>query len=379
MVFLFEFSPILNGFQGKAALNFRARKPLNNRISYYFYRMNIDVAKAIKELLFEHNTVILPGLGGFISTPVASAVDYVQGSVQPPSRKLEFNTNLVINDGVLVHHIQQSNVVTAQEATVAIESYVAGINESLEAREIVDLPEIGRLYKDYEQKIRFMPDNTNFELNSFGLPTVKFNPIVRKKTSETTAPTSSKSSPVIKSTTGQGSVQHSDNWAERILPTLIILAAILLALSLFMWLKGCDEDPSNVPQERVNVKPKVEVEEGISENDNSDPSGNDGLSENTPSIDTDHGEIVPKKEENKKEETPVVSSTFIVIHSFGSWENAQKFANDLEKAGYTSVTKRRGGLHRVGVEVSSSQQAEIDDLIAQLGKKFKATPVAVDY
>ncbi|MEZ4957772.1 MAG: SPOR domain-containing protein [Saprospiraceae bacterium] len=347
--------------------------------------MNIDVVKAIKELLFEHNTVILPGLGGFISTPVASAVDYVQGAVQPPSRKLEFNTNLVIDDGVLVHHVQQSNVVTAQEAKIAIENYVAGINESLEAREIVDLPEIGRLYKDYEQKIRFMPDSTNFELNSFGLPTVKFNPIVRNKNTETTAPENPKSLPIFNKPTSVAKPQTTGiSWAERVLPTLIILAAILLALSLFMWLKGCGDEPADVPQERVNVKPKVEVEKEIPENDDSGLTNIDDQNENTPSVGSDPTDEQPtdeqpKEEEKKIEAPPAAASIFIVIHSFGSWENAQKFARDLEKAGYIAVTKRKGGLHRVGVEVPTSRQAEIDNLIAVLGKKFKATPVAVDY
>lgn len=342
--------------------------------------MNIDVAKAIKELLFEHNTVILPGLGGFVSNPVASAVDYVQGSVQPPSRKLEFNTNLVINDGVLVHHIQQSNVVTSKEATVAIENYVAGINESLEAREIVDLPEIGRLYKDYEQKIRFMPDSTNFELDSFGLPTVKFNPIVRKKNTDSTASTSTKPAPIVNKTIGSAKPLPSDaNWAERILPTLIILAAILLALSLFMWLKGCGDDPADVPQERVNVKPKVEVEEVVPEKENSSIANLDDPIENTASLDSKPIEKEAKDKKEKTVESPATSSIFVVVHSFGNWENAQKFANDLEKAGYIAVTKRKGGLHRVGVEVPSSRQEEIDSLIAELGKKFKSTPVAVDY
>ena len=86
--------------------------------------MNIDVAKAIKELLYTNEAVILPGLGGFTGSPVSAVVDYVQGSVQPPSRKLEFNPNLVINDGILVNHIQKSEVITAQEATVAIDNYV---------------------------------------------------------------------------------------------------------------------------------------------------------------------------------------------------------------------------------------------------------------
>ncbi len=344
--------------------------------------MNIDVSKAIKELLFERNEVILPGLGGFISTPMPAAVDYVQGSVQPPATKLEFNTNLVINDGVLVNFIQENNVVTSQEATQAIDNFVAGIKEALEAREIVDLPEIGRLYKDYEHKIRFMPDSTNFALESFGLPTVKFNPIVRQKNTVSAAPATAK--PTGQTATGPTKQRPSleaaaGSWAEKILPTLIVLAAILLALSLFLWLKGCGDQPAQVPQERVNVKPKPDVADN-------EPAVKDDLAAtdgDRAGLDAGTNALPPENKspvEEKVEVEPLPGKKiFIVIHSFGQLDNAKKFARDLEKAGYLATTKKRDNLHRVGVEIPASRSNEVESVLKELSEKFKATPVVVDY
>ena len=349
--------------------------------------MNIDVAKAIKELLFDHEAVILPGLGGFTSTPIASAVDYVQGTVQPPTRKLEFNTNLIINDGVLVHHIQQGEVVTAQDAILSIENYVEIIKEALDQREIVDIPHVGRLYKDYEQKIRFMPDGSNFEVESFGLPSVKFSPVVRHKTpTETVAPPFATIKNKTKDTFKPAATDGS-SWAEKVLPTLIILAAVLLAVSLFVWLRGCSSSPQGeVPQERVNVKPNQENLAKTEENATADlgnademESGNNGIV--NPPTDEQKNETT---QENKAEQqdvtpTPATKHIFIVVHSFGSKDNARKFAQDLKRSGFEPTTKLHGGLNRVGVEVSTARENEIESLIQELGSKFKSTPVVVDY
>ncbi|MEO1261012.1 MAG: hypothetical protein AAFZ15_19585 [Bacteroidota bacterium] len=359
--------------------------------------MNIDVAKAIKELLFTNDAVILPGLGGFTSSPVSAVVDYVQGSVQPPSKKLEFNPNLVINDGILVNHIQSSEVITAQEATVAIDNYVAGIKESLEQREIVDIPEVGRLYKDYEQKVRFMPDNTNFEIGSFGLPPVQFNPIVRQKNqgnAETTPVRKARpSDPLPVSPI----VVEDKGWAEKALPWLIAVAAVLLAFSLFMWLNdSTSEQQADVPQARVNVKPTQEntasesgsdtntdniMTEDETTNTNQDQAGShqNDTEEDTPgrpSNSTTPDESINSIPPSSQNE---VKNIFVVIHSFGSANNARKFARELENAGYTPTTKERGGLKRVGVEVPETRANEIDELIKELGRKFKSSPVAVDY
>ena len=351
--------------------------------------MNIDVAKAIKELLYQHDAVILPGLGGFTSTPVTAVVDYVQGTVQPPARKVEFNTNLVINDGILVNHIQKTELVTAQEATVAIEEYVAGIKEALEQREIIDIPQVGRLYKDYEKKIRFIPEGTNFEVGSYGLPPVKFNPVRRKKQASGKGsqsktiphPAAAANTPTMAKPTPPPS-----GWAEKALPWLIVAAAILLAFSLFLWLRDGDSQPpqAGLPQERVNIKPGTEAPPPSTTDDpaNSEMESDPGIAE-TPAP-ADSPPPSDKPAENTEEQThnaPTATNDnfFVVIHSFGSPKNAKRFARQLKRAGYTPVTKMYRGLHRVGVEVPASGQNELDDLLQTLGKKFNSTPVVVDY
>ncbi|HFA49604.1 MAG TPA: hypothetical protein ENJ95_11380 [Bacteroidetes bacterium] len=359
--------------------------------------MNIDFGKAIKELLYQHDAVILPGLGGFVSEPAAAVVDYVQSTVQPPSKKLDFNPNLVINDGVLVNYIQKTEVVTAKEAQEAIEAFTKNILDSLEKREIVDLPGLGRLYKDYEQKIRFMPEGANFNVDSFGLPAVSFKPIARKKTASQT----STAATAAATATTLSTTKKKNHWAEKLLPWLIILAAVLLAFSLYVYFRGGDNagQRAEVPQERVNVKPSQETETADIPHpaDDQESSDNSATDPSTPIIEdeTDSGTSTPDETEptstfdDQNGGLPTDSDTatsggtaktiFIVVHSFGSRSNARKFVRTLERNGYEATSKKHGGLYRVGVEIPYRRQSAVDAMIKELGAKFKSKPVAVDY
>ena len=59
----------------------------------------------IQELLYEHNSVIIPSFGGFTAGYKPASIDHVQGVIFPPSKDLKFNRYLTINDGILVQHI----------------------------------------------------------------------------------------------------------------------------------------------------------------------------------------------------------------------------------------------------------------------------------
>jgi hypothetical protein len=67
------------------------------------------------------------------------------------------------------------------EARDWIEQCVNEIQAHLGQREIVALANIGRLYKNYLQKIQFLPDAANFSRDSFGLPPIQFSPLSRSR------------------------------------------------------------------------------------------------------------------------------------------------------------------------------------------------------
>lgn len=143
--------------------------------------MQIDIAAHIEKLLFLHDTLTIPSFGGFTAMRTPAGVDYAGSTVTPPSKTLAFNENLSVDDGLLTDDIAQEHGISAEEARAAIQQFVEQIQAQLNQREIVTLPGVGRLYKNYVQKIQFLPDATNFHAGSYGLPPLQFSPIARSR------------------------------------------------------------------------------------------------------------------------------------------------------------------------------------------------------
>ncbi len=65
----------------------------------------MDVTAFIRELLFGHDCVIVPGFGGFIGNYTPARIDKRTGTFYPPVKQISFNRNLNHNDGLLVGKI----------------------------------------------------------------------------------------------------------------------------------------------------------------------------------------------------------------------------------------------------------------------------------
>ncbi|MCF8247067.1 MAG: SPOR domain-containing protein [Saprospiraceae bacterium] len=333
--------------------------------------MTTDVNKAIQELLFEKTAVIVPGLGGFTSTPGTATVDYVQDVITPPASKLDFNPNLVLNDGVLVQYLQKHNLSTYQEAEGMVERYVSSVRDTLERREIFEIPKVGRLYQDYEQKIRFMPEGTNFNADSFGLPIVNFQPLVKEKP-KVVAPPKPVPAEALFEPAEVAAIKVDESSASmtmKILPWAVLLLAILIALLLYNIFGGSKQKPvAELPEaiERLNVKPTL-PEAGTSE---TSPKEQPPVVANPPKE-----AAVPDAADTEQDSfEPTKNKLYLVVHSFGMKGNATKFAQTLTEDGYGAQTKKAGNLYRVGVTFAYSTQSDIEKMRKELAAKYKAGP-----
>ncbi len=143
--------------------------------------MSAHISQSLEKLLFDHETVILPGFGGFTTTKTPATVDYAQGALLPPSRAIVFNENLTVNDGLLVQRLCHDYGFNSDQAFGEVQEFVEKTRSALDQREIITLPGVGRLYKNYAQKVQFLPDNANFNTDSYGLPPLQFSPIMRSR------------------------------------------------------------------------------------------------------------------------------------------------------------------------------------------------------
>ena len=65
----------------------------------------MNIGKYIYLLLPEHDTVIVPGLGAFVSSYKSAQVDEQSGEMVPPSKEIYFEPKIKNNDGLLVGKI----------------------------------------------------------------------------------------------------------------------------------------------------------------------------------------------------------------------------------------------------------------------------------
>ncbi|CAN5675074.1 SPOR domain-containing protein [soil metagenome] len=138
----------------------------------------VKLDKHISELLFDHECVIVPELGGFLSSYTPSRINPAQHLVVPPSKKIAFNVFLRQNDGLLANYLVQAEGLTYPEALYAIGNYVDNCHKELSAGKKCVIERVGILTRDTETNLQFEPfNNVNYLKDSFGLSPVQFIPV----------------------------------------------------------------------------------------------------------------------------------------------------------------------------------------------------------
>jgi hypothetical protein len=120
------------------------------------------IEKHISTLLYEHDCVIVPNLGGFVANYAAAKIHPTQHTFMPPSKHLVFNKNLKNNDGLLANHIATQEKTNYPEALKYIDHFVSDINSELKRGSKVKIDDVGTLFLDVERNIQFEPSTTNF-------------------------------------------------------------------------------------------------------------------------------------------------------------------------------------------------------------------------
>lgn len=124
----------------------------------------------IHELLLEHETVIIPGFGAFISNYKPAELDSDSDNILPPSKEILFTQKIRNNDGLLVGYIAESEGISHFDALKKIEKDRENIIYQLDKGEKVKLENTGILYFDDKNEIQFESfQDDNLLLDSFGL------------------------------------------------------------------------------------------------------------------------------------------------------------------------------------------------------------------
>ena len=139
----------------------------------------MDVTAFIRELLFGHDCVIVPGFGGFIGNYTPARIDKSTSTFYPPLKQISFNRNLNHNDGLLIGRISISSGLNYGDARNIVEEFVVGLRKKLEKGEKVVFDKVGSFVNNQEGNIQFEPDrDANYYLDSFGLESFQCLPLV---------------------------------------------------------------------------------------------------------------------------------------------------------------------------------------------------------
>ncbi len=138
------------------------------------------IEQHISELLFDHDCVIVPSLGGFLASNQNSVITPNQ-VLFPPFRKIAFNVYLKNNDGLLANHLVEYEHLSYQQALLQIEKFVATCMSEMNNGKKVYLNTIGTLFFDKEQNLQFeAARNSNHLKDSFGMDALQLIPINRE-------------------------------------------------------------------------------------------------------------------------------------------------------------------------------------------------------
>ncbi len=334
--------------------------------------MQIDIAAHIEKLLFLHDSLVIPSLGGFTATRTPASADFAGGTVNPPAKTLSFSENLTVDDGILVDELMRTHSISAEDARSIISEFVEKTHQLLGQREIVTLNGVGRLYKNYVQKIQFLPDAANFNTASYGLPPLQFSPIARSREIEkpiepnTTAPTTTQVATVAPTKAAPVSVvtevpQHSNSNGNNVWIALSVFFLLAALGGGYWYWKKHKENLGDQPTPIVKTEtPAEQIRKAADEEEPKEP---ETVKE---ALDKAASESVNKKINDARNDIGG-KTCILVAATLQDKTNADRLRNMLKNAGYEVYYLQKSG-YQVGIEFKYTKYAEVQDRIKELQK-----------
>ena len=116
-----------------------------------------ELSRHIEILLLSNDCVIVPGFGGFVAHHKVAEYDMEEKTFYPPRRVLGFNSQLVLNDSLLVQSYAEAYDLSYPEALRKIENEVEEIKQQIEIEGEYKFRGIGTVSKTAEGYYDFEP------------------------------------------------------------------------------------------------------------------------------------------------------------------------------------------------------------------------------
>lgn len=311
-----------------------------------------QVTQHIVKLLYDHNCVVVPGLGGFVTNYQPAKVHPTSFIFNSPSKSVAFNVHLSTNDGLLADAIAREEGISRREAEQMITRFTDMIRSALAEQKPVKLSGIGRLTMDVEGQIRFLPDNAqNFLLQSYGLPSFTAQPIARERVIE---PEPLKP---VQTVTAKKKRKPTD----ALLPIAAVLLIAMIAMQVFIQTNMNGFNYAEILGLR-KLDPRYSLE--LIKYDPITFSVNPSVKYFRKTMPVVADSLQPAEPGNTEQTTatPVVgnigeSTYFVSAGSFYSASQAQKVVDRIAEKGYTGYVKTYGKYQIAAVDIPNSENS----------------------
>ncbi len=346
--------------------------------------IQVSFGKEIYTLLLQHDIVIIPGLGAFVSEYRPAVISDESDEIKPPSKTISFNGQLKNNDGLLVGHIAEKLHISHFNALVRIEKERDEMLFKLDKGDEVFVEGVGTLSHNEQGEIVFeASEEENMLLDSFGLGAMSISePEPPKPPVEETPPAAKEEQqpevepepevtepepepepqeeetvteePVVEKPEPKEEkqeVRSKEKEEKKRKPWMFLLIIIpLLAVSVFIFLKGFNnnEGDDNEKMPPVNITEEVATEQ---EPVVIDSAATDSVSiaqeDTTLAADTTQNIPEPVKEMPLEQDS---IKYYLVGGSFSVKENADNYLLELQKKGYEAFhVGKKGRFFIVGI------------------------------
>jgi nucleoid DNA-binding protein len=281
----------------------------------------------ISELLMEHESVSLPGLGVFNVQIRPSRFSEDGKHLLPPSRQIHFIPEVRINDGLLLNHIAHRHGIAAPRAYLELTGICDDIQYRLDHGEVVTLEGLGKLGRSKGVfHFEMLPDAETHP-GSFGLEAVTLD---RYK----------KDSPGLQVTKAASAKPAQSARKKKTLLLIALISGVILLVFLYWVIPVNKKNNGDLPQ---RSGPAAGMPAEMPEQ--SEPLFNDSLKSQ------DHDQVAATIEQTLTVH-PAKGLYYLVGGSFRTRENAEQFFSKMAGKGFEPVHLGEiGSFHVVAISV----------------------------
>lgn len=341
--------------------------------------IQVSFGKEIYTLLLQHDIVIIPGLGAFVSEYRPAEISDESDEIKPPSKTITFNGQLKNNDGLLVGHIAEKLHISHFNALVRIEKERDEMLFKLDKGDEVFVEGVGALSYNEQGEIVFeASEEENLLLDSFGLGAMSISePQPAETPNDETTETQEEQTagaaedepevtepepqeeivteePLVKEPEIKAEKQEAqpkEKEAKKRKPWLFLLIIIpLLAVSVFIYLKGFNHSEENGVETQLptNSTEELAVEQAPAAIDTAATDSVIIAAEDS-TLAADTTQNIPEPAEMTAQEQDSMKY-YLVGGSFSVKENADNYLHELQQKGYEAFhVGKKGRFFIVGI------------------------------